>query len=164
MKLESTFGVCLIIEGKPDMAWDNFEIQQSMKEQALEVSAIQGVPLLNLAEKTEPDAEGGEKPEAEAGEAEEPPRKKGRRRSRHKKKKIAGGIKRLRCDGRRFARRAAFPRRDGASGFLLAVFAFSRQAAEDCRRAAGRILSGGLKRRSFHAGNGSGRYGPGAGG
>lgn len=87
LKLESTFGVCLIIEGKTDMAWDNFEIQQSMKEQVLEVSAIQGVPLLNLAEKTEPDAEGGEKPEAEAGEAEEPPRKKGRRRSRHKKRK-----------------------------------------------------------------------------
>ena len=93
LKLESTFGVCLIIEGKPDMAWDNFEIQQSMKEQALEVSAIQGVPLLNLAEKTEPDAEGGEKPEAEAGEAEEPPRKKGRRRSRHKKRKSPEALK-----------------------------------------------------------------------
>ena len=93
LKLEATFGVCLIIEGKPDMAWDNFEIQQSVKERALEVSVMQGVPLLNLAEKTEPDAEAGEKPDAEAGEAEEVPKKKGRRRSRHKKRKSAEASK-----------------------------------------------------------------------
>ncbi|MCK7509316.1 MAG: hypothetical protein MZV70_38325 [Desulfobacterales bacterium] len=46
MKLETNFGVCLLIEGKSDMAWDNLEIQQSVKEQTLEVSAMQGVPLL----------------------------------------------------------------------------------------------------------------------
>ena len=92
LKLETTFGVCLIIEGKRDMAWDNFEIQQSMKEQTLEVSVMQGAPLLNLAEKTEPDEKAGEKPDAEAGEAEELPKKKSRRRPRHKKRKPAEAL------------------------------------------------------------------------
>ncbi len=93
LKLETTFGVCLIIEGKRDMAWDNFEIHPSVKEQALEVSVVPGVPLLNLAEKTEPDADAGEKADEVAGEAEEALRKKGRRRPRHKKRKLAEASK-----------------------------------------------------------------------
>ena len=47
------------------MAWDNFEIQQSVKEQTLEVSAMQGVPLLTLAEETESDMDSDIKTDAE---------------------------------------------------------------------------------------------------
>ncbi len=89
LKLEAAFGVCIAIEGRSDIAWDNLEIQQSVKEQALEVSVVQGVPLLTLAEETEPDAECDVKTDVEAaGETEESPKKKGRRRSRHRKKKV----------------------------------------------------------------------------
>jgi ribonuclease E len=86
LKLESAFGVGLYVEGREDMVWDKFEIQPMIKEQPLEVSAMQEVPLLQLAEDTEPDVEAEEKAEAETG-AEETPRKKSRRRSRHRKKK-----------------------------------------------------------------------------
>lgn len=90
LKLETTFGVCIAIEGRSDMAWDMLEIQQSVKEQAVEVSAVQGVPLLTLAEETEPDAECDLKTDAEAaGDPEESPKKKGRRRSRHRKRRPA---------------------------------------------------------------------------
>jgi len=92
LKLETTFGVCIAIEGRSDMAWDMLEIQQSVKEQALEVSAVQGVPLLTLAEETEPDADAecDLKTDVEAAsDTEESPKKKGRRRSRHRKKKVA---------------------------------------------------------------------------
>lgn len=92
LKLENAFGVSLLIEGRTDMAWDNFEIQPSMKEQALQVSVMQGVPLLTLADETEPDAETDIRADADAGEVEEPPRKKSRRRSRHRKKKNTAGV------------------------------------------------------------------------
>ena len=99
LKLETNFGVCLFIEGRSDMAWDNFEIQQSVKEQTLEVSAMQGVPLLTLAEETEPDMDSDIKPEAEAdvkmdadvSEVEGTPKKKSRRRPRHRKRKSVEG-------------------------------------------------------------------------
>ncbi|MBP7342603.1 MAG: Rne/Rng family ribonuclease [Smithellaceae bacterium] len=86
-KLESSFGVALYIEGRSDMVWDKLEIQQSVKEQPVEVSAMQEVPLLQLAEETEPDAEPEVRPDAEIPVAGEPPRKKSRRRPRHRKKK-----------------------------------------------------------------------------
>jgi ribonuclease E len=90
LKLEAAFGVCLHIEGRPDMAWDKLEIEQSIKEQTMETNAIQEVPLLNLAECADADEEAedaSEAPEAQAGAAEEVPRKKSRRRSRHRRKK-----------------------------------------------------------------------------
>jgi len=93
LKLEMNFGVCLLIEGRSDMAWDNFEIQQSIKEETLEVSAMQGVPLLTLAEETEPDvepecaADSDLNPDEEISSAEEAPKKKSRRRPRHRKRK-----------------------------------------------------------------------------
>ncbi|HPE07523.1 MAG TPA: Rne/Rng family ribonuclease [Smithellaceae bacterium] len=90
LRLETNFGVCLVIEGKSDMAWDNFEIQQSVKEQGLEVSAMQGVPLLTLAEGTESDMDSDIKTDAEESDVEEPPKRKSRRRSRHKKRKSSG--------------------------------------------------------------------------
>ncbi|HOX16162.1 MAG TPA: Rne/Rng family ribonuclease [Smithellaceae bacterium] len=90
LRLETNFGVCLVIEGKSDMAWDNFEIQQSVKEQGLEVSAMQGVPLLTLAEGTESDMDSDTKTDAEESEVEEPPKRKSRRRSRHRKRKSLG--------------------------------------------------------------------------
>ncbi|MEE9913298.1 MAG: Rne/Rng family ribonuclease [Deltaproteobacteria bacterium] len=102
LKLETTFGVCILIEGRSDMAWDKFEIQQSVKEQTLEVSAMQGVPLLTLAEETEPDVDSDADANAEANaeakadveivsDADETPKKKSRRRPRHRKKKNAAG-------------------------------------------------------------------------
>jgi ribonuclease E len=90
LKLETNFGVCLLIEGKSDMAWDNFEIQQSVKEQTLEVSAMQGVPLLTLAEETESDTDSDIKTDAEESDVEEPPKRKSRRRPRHRKRKSLG--------------------------------------------------------------------------
>lgn len=105
MKLEANFGVCLHIEGRPDMAWDKLEIQQSIKEHTLEASAMQDAPLLKLAEDTEPDADSDSDSDvvadvvadvaadAAADEeticAEDAPKKKGRRRPRHRKKKSA---------------------------------------------------------------------------
>ena len=90
LRLETNFGVCLLIEGKSDMAWDNFEIQQSIKEQTLEVSAMQGVPLLTLAEETESDMDSDIKTDAEVSDVEEPPKRKSRRRPRHRKRKSLG--------------------------------------------------------------------------
>jgi ribonuclease E len=88
MKMESAFGLGLLIEGRPDMAWDNFEIQPSLKEKNLQVSVMQGVPLLKLAAQTEPDGEADIKAEEEqALPADEIKEKKGNRRSRHRKKK-----------------------------------------------------------------------------
>jgi ribonuclease E len=90
-KLESAFGVALYIEGRADMVWDKLEIQQSVKERPVEVSAMQDVPLLQLAEDTEPDMEPEPEPDvrsdAEIPAAAETPRKRGRRRPRHRKKK-----------------------------------------------------------------------------
>lgn len=73
------------------MAWDKLEIEQSIKEQTLEATAIQEAPLLNLAESTMTD-EGLEEVQEEADDTEtsapdEAPRKKSRRRSRHRRKK-----------------------------------------------------------------------------
>jgi len=98
MKLEANFGVCLHIEGKPDMAWDKLEIQQSIKERTLEASATQDVSLLKLAEEEEPDADPDEPASVacdvalnvETGSTEEAPKKKSRRRPRHRKKKSMG--------------------------------------------------------------------------
>jgi hypothetical protein len=97
LKLETNFGICLHIEGRSDMAWDKLEIQQSIKEQTLEASAMQDVPLLQLAEEQEPDVEVGVEADADedvdgvadtetvgVGEA---PKKKSRRRPRHRKRK-----------------------------------------------------------------------------
>ncbi len=87
LKLESAFGVCLYIEGRADMVWDKFEIQPSVKEQPLEVSAIQEMPLLQLAEETEPDMDVEGREDAENPVIEETPKKRSRRRSRHRKRK-----------------------------------------------------------------------------
>jgi ribonuclease E len=90
LKLEAAFGVCLHIEGRPDMAWDKLEIEQSIKEQTMESSAIQEAPLLNLADTTGDDdvtEDAAEGADSQAGVTEEAPRKKGRRRSRHRRKK-----------------------------------------------------------------------------
>ncbi|PKN19485.1 MAG: ribonuclease [Deltaproteobacteria bacterium HGW-Deltaproteobacteria-6] len=101
MKLEANFGVCLYIEGKPDMAWDKLEIQQSIKEQTLEANATQDVSLLKLAEDTDTDTDADADLDlvavapcavpADAGtaSAEDTPKKKSRRRPRHRKKKSA---------------------------------------------------------------------------
>lgn len=89
MKLEANFGVCLHIEGKPDMAWDKLEIQQSIKEQTLEASATQDISLLKLAEDAEPDAEPDMAVNVGPSCVEDAPKKKSRRRPRHRKKKIA---------------------------------------------------------------------------
>ena len=99
MKLEANFGVCLHIEGKPDMAWDKLEIQQSIKEQTLEESATQDISLLKLAEDTDVDADtdldviaaapSAVPADAETPSAEDAPKKKSRRRPRHRKKKMA---------------------------------------------------------------------------
>ncbi len=78
------------------MAWDHLEIQQSVKEHALEVSAMQEVALLALAEETEPDAADiPAEPEPtsdiptdpEISNSAEPVKKKSRRRPRHRKRK-----------------------------------------------------------------------------
>jgi ribonuclease E len=90
LRLETNFGVCLLIEGRSDMAWDNLEIQQSVKEQTLEVSAMQGVPLLTLAEETESDMDSDIKTDAEESDVEGPPKRKSRRRPRHRKRKSLG--------------------------------------------------------------------------
>jgi len=91
LKLETSFGVCLHIEGRSDMAWDKLEIEQSIKEQTLEGSVMQDVPLLQLAEDTEPDEERQTIPDsaddAVIGSTEETPPKKSRRRPRHRKKR-----------------------------------------------------------------------------
>lgn len=90
LKLEAAFGVCLHIEGRPDMAWDKLEIEQSIKEQTMESSAIQEVPLLNLAETTGEDEgteDSVEGADIQVVATDEAPRKKGRRRSRHRRKK-----------------------------------------------------------------------------
>ncbi len=93
LKLETTFGVCLHIEGRPDMAWDKLEIEQSIKDQTMEANAVQEVPLLRLAEDEPPDIEtADETPTAETVASEAPasedaPKKKSRRRSRHRRKK-----------------------------------------------------------------------------
>ncbi len=91
LKLEANFGICLHIEGKPDMAWDKLEIQQSIKDQTLEVNTMPDVPLLTLAEDTEMDldADSDTKADVEVGSAEEVPKKKSRRRPRHRKRKSA---------------------------------------------------------------------------
>jgi ribonuclease E len=94
LKLEANFAVCLHIEGRPDMAWDKIEIQQSIKEQTLEeASVMHDVPLLTLAEETEPDVEPETEPasaaDAETVATEETPKKKSRRRPRHRKRKAA---------------------------------------------------------------------------
>jgi ribonuclease E len=92
IKLETTFGVCVHIEGKSDMAWDKLEIEQSIKEQTLEASAMQEVPLLQAAENTEPDRDQATPQEATdtpTSGPEEPARKKSRRRPRHRKKRSA---------------------------------------------------------------------------
>ena len=91
LNLEVGFGVCLHIEGCSDMPWDKLEIEQFMKEQALEVTAVQEAPLLKLAESTVDDEEAAdgasESSGTETGERDEPSRKKGRRRSRHRRRK-----------------------------------------------------------------------------
>jgi ribonuclease E len=89
LKLEANFGVCLHIEGRPDMAWDKLEIQQSIKEQTLEASAIQDVPLLQLAQETEADEDADVATDAEVIGVEETTKKKSRRRPRHRKRKSA---------------------------------------------------------------------------
>ena len=99
LKLETSFGICLHIEGRSDMAWDKLEIQQSIKEQALEASAMQDIPLLQLAEESEPDVDVEADIavdadldvdgviDTEAVAVGESPKKKSRRRSRHRKRK-----------------------------------------------------------------------------
>ncbi|HPV48083.1 MAG TPA: Rne/Rng family ribonuclease [Smithellaceae bacterium] len=90
MKLESTCGLGLLIEGRPDMAWDNFEIQPSLKEEHLQVSVMQGVPLLKLAAQTEPDADSETKTEEKSAlPSDEPKNKKGSRRSHSRRRKKA---------------------------------------------------------------------------
>ncbi|MFO7570324.1 MAG: Rne/Rng family ribonuclease [Smithellaceae bacterium] len=98
--LETSFGIHLHIEGRPDMAWDKLEIQQSIKEQQVEAGLLQHeMPLLSMADDVEPDMpedeaavseeavslpEGGDTVAAAADEA---PKKKSRRRPRHRRKK-----------------------------------------------------------------------------
>ncbi len=96
IKMESAYGVALSIEGHSDMAWDKYEIEQSVKAQTIEASVAQDIPLLKLAEAVEPDgaAESSLAPEVlpEAlpeTAAEEPQKKKSRRRSRHRRRKTA---------------------------------------------------------------------------
>jgi ribonuclease E len=90
IKLETGFGVSLHIEGRPDMQWDKFEIEQSLKEQALEATVTQEASLLKLAEETPAD-DSAEEPSAApvSQETEDAPRKKSRRRSRHRRKRTA---------------------------------------------------------------------------
>jgi len=95
LKLEANFGVCIHIEGKPDMAWDKLEIQQSIKEQTLEASVLQDVPPPASVEDNDndEDSETQEDPEIatdpETTGAEEAPKKKSRRRHRRRKGKGA---------------------------------------------------------------------------
>jgi ribonuclease E len=93
LKLEAGFGVCLHIEGRPDMAWDKLEVQQSIKEQTLETSAMQELPLPAPDKDTDEDAEPQKDPDfaahAETAGAEESPKKKSRRRPRRRKRKAA---------------------------------------------------------------------------
>ncbi len=87
IKLESAFGVCLHIEGRPDMAWDKIEIEQALKDKVLETSVLQESPLLKIAESIEEEEPPTQDTESPAAAAEEAPRKKSRRRPRHKKRK-----------------------------------------------------------------------------
>jgi len=93
LKLETGFGVSLNIEGRPDMQWDKFEIEQSLKDQALEATVTREASLLKLAEETPADDDHTEEPaDVEPPPAEEAPRKKSRRRSRHRRKKSAEAL------------------------------------------------------------------------
>ena len=93
LKLETSFGVCIHIEGKPDMAWDKLEIQQSIKEQTLEASVMQDIPPLAPDEDNGEDVETQTDPEVAADTettgTEEAPKKKSRRRHRRRKAKGA---------------------------------------------------------------------------
>ncbi|HOC58619.1 MAG TPA: Rne/Rng family ribonuclease [Smithellaceae bacterium] len=90
LKLEASFGVCLHIEGMPDMAWDKLEIQQCIKEQTLEASVIQETLAQSSDEEEGSPAESkdpGTLSETENAGSEEVPKKKSRRRHRRKKGK-----------------------------------------------------------------------------
>jgi ribonuclease E len=102
--LERSFDVHLHIEGRPEMAWDKLEIQQSIKEQQVEAGLRQHeMPMIAPAEDETQDEDGeaaGLKDEevlevkSAAGEAlpaavEEAPKRKSRRRPRHRKRKPA---------------------------------------------------------------------------
>ena len=97
LKLETGFAVSLHIEGRPDMTWDKLEIEQSLKEQALEATVTQEASLLKLAEETPADDDHAEETTTtETAQGEEAPRKKNRRRSRHRRRKPAEAV----TDGR----------------------------------------------------------------
>ena len=102
--LERSFGVHLHIEGRPEMAWDKLEIQQSIKEQQVEAGLRQHeMPMIAPAEDDMQDEANeaavlkDEKlPEVTGSSAiaeappiavEEAPKRKSRRRPRHRKRK-----------------------------------------------------------------------------
>lgn len=76
LNLESVFGLTLHISGSTEMPWDKLEIQQSIKDQALAVPAVQEETPLKTAEHS-----------GLTDEQKEPVKKKGRRRPRHKKRR-----------------------------------------------------------------------------
>jgi ribonuclease E len=97
LSLETSFGLTLHIEGRPDMAWDKLEIQQSIKEHTMEAHMVQEEIPPKVAE-AEAETEAKMEPqtaepatavgtEAAAVSEEETPKKKSRRRPRHKKRK-----------------------------------------------------------------------------
>lgn len=102
--LERSFGVHLHIEGRPEMAWDKLEIQQSIKEQQVEAGLRQHeMPMIAPAEDDMQDEaneaavlKDEELPEVTGSSAsteappiavEEAPKRKSRRRPRHRKRK-----------------------------------------------------------------------------
>jgi len=88
LRLETGFGVSLHIEGRPDMTWDKLEIEQSLKEQAMEATVTRDASLLKLAEETPADDDHAEESTAvEPASGEEAPRRKSRRRSRHRRRR-----------------------------------------------------------------------------
>ena len=84
LNLESTFGLTLHILGSVETAWDKVEIQQNIKEQTLDTPTLHEDTSLKAVEDSV-----SVNDEKVSVIEENAPKKKSRRRSRHKKRRLA---------------------------------------------------------------------------